>query len=82
MKTAFKIVRQFHLENGEPCRSLVISRRQSYHGAILGVLAATGMEKRRVKYVVRVKYEMNADKGIKKQIQNLAEDITKRQRQT
>ena len=49
-ETAFKIARQFHLENGEPSRSLVISRRQSYHGATLGALAATGMEKRREKY--------------------------------
>ena len=32
--------------------------------------------------VERVKYEMNADKGIKKQIQNLAEIINKSQRQT
>ena len=49
-ETAFKIARQFHLENGEPSRSLIISRRQSYHGATLGALAVTGMEKRREKY--------------------------------
>ena len=32
--------------------------------------------------VERVKYEMNADKGLKKRIQNLAEIISKSQRQT
>lgn len=32
--------------------------------------------------VERVKYEMKADKGLKERIQNLAEDITKYQRQT
>jgi hypothetical protein len=30
----------------------------------------------------RVKYEMKADRGLKKRIQNLAENITKSQRQT
>ncbi len=49
-ETAFKIARQFHLENGEPSRSLILSRRQSYHGATLGALAVPGMEKRREKY--------------------------------
>ena len=32
--------------------------------------------------VERVKHEMKADKGLKKRIQNLAEIITKSQRQT
>jgi hypothetical protein len=31
--------------------------------------------------VERVKYEMKADKGLKKRIQDLAENITKSQRQ-
>jgi len=34
------------------------------------------------RFVEKVKYEMKADKGLKKRIQNMAEKFTKSQRQT
>lgn len=51
VETAIKLARQYHLENGQPDRYLVIARRQSYHGATLGALSATGMSGRRDKYL-------------------------------
>ena len=51
VETAIKMARQYHLENGQPDRYLVIARRQSYHGATLGALSATGMSGRRDKYL-------------------------------
>jgi adenosylmethionine-8-amino-7-oxononanoate aminotransferase len=47
MELALKIVHQYHHENGEPDRRIVISRRQSYHGSTLGMLAISGNGQRR-----------------------------------
>ncbi len=51
VETAIKLARQYHLENGQSDRYLVIARHQSYHGATLGALSATGMIGRRDKYL-------------------------------
>jgi adenosylmethionine-8-amino-7-oxononanoate aminotransferase len=47
VESALKLARQYHLEKGAPRRSKIISRRQSFHGNTLGVLAAGGNEWRR-----------------------------------
>ncbi|WP_404332138.1 aspartate aminotransferase family protein [Mesobacillus maritimus] len=49
-ETAFKIVRQYHQQNGEPSRSKFISRYRAYHGNSMGALAATGQAVRKYKY--------------------------------
>lgn len=49
-ETAIKIVRQYHLEKGEPSRYRVLSRRQSYHGATLGAMTVSGNVARRATY--------------------------------
>ncbi|MBJ3776821.1 aspartate aminotransferase family protein [Acuticoccus mangrovi] len=46
-EAAIKLARQYFLEKGEPARSRIIARRQSYHGNTLGALAAGGNEWRR-----------------------------------
>src|SRR5258708_8848923 len=40
-ETAIKLVRQYHVETGQPERYRVVSRRQSYHGSTLGPMAST-----------------------------------------
>ena len=47
VETALKIARQYFLEIGEPQRTRIIARRQSYHGNTLGALAAGGHDGRR-----------------------------------
>jgi adenosylmethionine-8-amino-7-oxononanoate aminotransferase len=42
MEAALKLARQYFVERGEPRRSRIIARRQSYHGNTLGALAAGG----------------------------------------
>jgi adenosylmethionine-8-amino-7-oxononanoate aminotransferase len=49
-ETAIKLARQFHLENGQPSRYRVVSRRQSYHGSTLGAMTASGNVARRAPY--------------------------------
>jgi len=49
-ETAIKLVRQFHLETGQPARFRVISRRQSYHGSTLGAMSLSGNVSRRAPY--------------------------------
>lgn len=49
-EVAFKIARQYHLQNGDPSRWKVISRYRSYHGNSMGSLAATGQNMRKYKY--------------------------------
>jgi taurine-pyruvate aminotransferase len=49
-ETAFKIVRQYHAQNGEPTRWKFISRYRAYHGNSLGALAATGQAVRKQHY--------------------------------
>jgi adenosylmethionine-8-amino-7-oxononanoate aminotransferase len=50
IEAALKLARQYHLERGNPGRSRVIARRQSYHGNTLGALAAGGSAWRRAPY--------------------------------
>lgn len=49
-ETAFKLVRQYHQQNGEPERYKFISRYRAYHGNSMGALAATGQAQRKYKY--------------------------------
>ncbi len=42
MEAALKMARQYHLERGEPQRTLFVARRQSYHGNTLGALSVGG----------------------------------------
>jgi adenosylmethionine-8-amino-7-oxononanoate aminotransferase len=41
-ETAVRLIRQFHVDRGEPERWRIISPAQSYHGALFGALALTG----------------------------------------
>ena len=47
VETALKIARQYFLEIGQPQRTRIIARRQSYHGNTLGALAAGRHDGRR-----------------------------------
>jgi taurine-pyruvate aminotransferase len=47
---AFKVVRQYHQQRGEPHRFKIISRYRAYHGSTLGALSATGQALRRYAY--------------------------------
>lgn len=49
-ETALKMARQYFLEIGEPGRTQVISRKQSYHGNTLGALSVSGNRWRREPY--------------------------------
>ncbi|WP_127115253.1 aspartate aminotransferase family protein [Shimia sediminis] len=49
-EAAIKLARQYHVERGEPQRSHIIARKQSYHGNTLGALAAGGNEWRREQF--------------------------------
>ena len=49
-EVAFKMVRQYHQQNGEPSRYKFISRYRAYHGSSMGALAATGQALRKYKY--------------------------------
>ncbi|XDB00309.1 aspartate aminotransferase family protein [Sulfitobacter sp. LCG007] len=50
MESALKLARQYHVERGEPQRSRIIARKQSYHGNTLGALATGGNEWRRQQF--------------------------------
>ncbi|MEP1442391.1 MAG: aspartate aminotransferase family protein [Hyphomicrobiales bacterium] len=50
VEAALKLSRQYFLEKGEPQRSRVIARRQSYHGNTLGALATGGNMARRQQF--------------------------------
>jgi adenosylmethionine-8-amino-7-oxononanoate aminotransferase len=50
VEAALKLARQYHVERGEPGRSHLIARRQSYAGNTLGALAAGGNQARRALY--------------------------------
>jgi adenosylmethionine-8-amino-7-oxononanoate aminotransferase len=50
VETSLKLARQYFLEIGQPERTRVIARRQSYHGNTLGALAAGGNAARREPY--------------------------------
>jgi adenosylmethionine-8-amino-7-oxononanoate aminotransferase len=45
VEAAWKIVRQYHLANGQPERRKAIARRASYHGVTLGALSLTGVDR-------------------------------------
>ena len=49
-EAAIKLARQYFVEIGQPQRTHVIARRQSYHGNTLGALAAGGNEWRRAQF--------------------------------
>lgn len=49
-ETAFKLVRQYHQQKGEPGRYKFISRYRAYHGNSMGSLAATGQAQRKYRY--------------------------------
>jgi adenosylmethionine-8-amino-7-oxononanoate aminotransferase len=46
-ETAIKLCRQYFVERGEPRRSKIVSRRQSYHGSTIGALSLSGNTGRR-----------------------------------
>jgi adenosylmethionine-8-amino-7-oxononanoate aminotransferase len=50
VEAALKLARQYFVEIGQPQRSQVIARRQSYHGNTLGALAAGGNVWRRKQF--------------------------------
>jgi adenosylmethionine-8-amino-7-oxononanoate aminotransferase len=41
-ETAVRLIRQYHVDRGEPQRWRIISPAQAYHGALFGALALTG----------------------------------------
>jgi adenosylmethionine-8-amino-7-oxononanoate aminotransferase len=43
VEAAWKLVRQYHVFNGEPGRTKAIARNIAYHGVTLGALALTGV---------------------------------------
>jgi adenosylmethionine-8-amino-7-oxononanoate aminotransferase len=43
VEAAWKLVRQYHIANGEPQRLKVIARDRAYHGVTLGALSFTGV---------------------------------------
>jgi adenosylmethionine-8-amino-7-oxononanoate aminotransferase len=45
VETAWKLVRQYHVANGEPARTKAIARHIAYHGVTLGALSFTGVPK-------------------------------------
>ena len=49
-ETAFKIVRQYHLQSGNPRKSKIISRHRAYHGNTLATMSATGQAERKIGY--------------------------------
>lgn len=50
MEACLKMALQYHCENGQPQRTHIISRRQSYHGNTFGALSAGGHRGRRSIY--------------------------------
>ncbi len=50
VEAALKMARQYYVEIGQPERSKIIARRQSYHGNTLGALAVGGNAWRRAQF--------------------------------
>jgi adenosylmethionine-8-amino-7-oxononanoate aminotransferase len=50
MEAALKMARQYFVEKGEPQRTRLMARRQSYHGNTLGALAVGGNAWRRAQF--------------------------------
>jgi adenosylmethionine-8-amino-7-oxononanoate aminotransferase len=55
VETALKLARQYQIEIGQPKRSQILSRNQSYHGSTLGALSVSGNKKRRQMYLPMVR---------------------------
>jgi adenosylmethionine-8-amino-7-oxononanoate aminotransferase len=55
IETALKLARQYQVEIGQPRRHQILSRQQSYHGATLGALSASGNKRRREIYLPMVR---------------------------
>jgi adenosylmethionine-8-amino-7-oxononanoate aminotransferase len=55
VETALKLARQYQVETGKPEKFRIVSRTQSYHGATLGALAASGNRRRREIFLPMVK---------------------------
>lgn len=49
-EAAIKLARQYFVEIGQPQRSKIIARKQSYHGNTIGALSAGGNEWRRAQF--------------------------------
>lgn len=49
-ESAIKLARAYHAATGNPSKTRIVSRWQSYHGATLGALAASGNTSRRSSY--------------------------------
>lgn len=49
-EAAMKLARQYHKQTGNPGKYKVISRYESYHGATMGALAASGVAKRKTSF--------------------------------
>jgi len=49
-ETAFKMVRQYHLQTGNPRKHKIISRHRAYHGNTLATMTATGQAERKIGY--------------------------------
>ncbi len=49
-EAAMKLARQYHKQTGNPGKYKVISRYESYHGATMGALAASGVSKRKTSF--------------------------------
>jgi adenosylmethionine-8-amino-7-oxononanoate aminotransferase len=45
VESAWKLIRQYHLANGEPQRTKAIARDIAYHGVTLGALSLTGVDR-------------------------------------
>jgi adenosylmethionine-8-amino-7-oxononanoate aminotransferase len=50
IEAALKMARQYFVERGEPQRSVLVARRQSYHGNTLGALATGENAQRRAQF--------------------------------
>ena len=47
VETAFKLARQYHLQQGQSQKYKIISRWRGYHGATMGAMAASGLPAQR-----------------------------------
>jgi Adenosylmethionine-8-amino-7-oxononanoate aminotransferase len=47
VESAIKFSRQFHRANGEPDRTVMVSRSMAYHGTTMGALSVTGLPRTR-----------------------------------
>lgn len=50
VESAIKFARQYHVSQGQPQRTKIISRDMSYHGTTLGALAVTGIPQFKVPF--------------------------------